>query len=262
MKKRSLLTSVVVSSVLVGALAFSGCGGSNKGDSGIPKVSDSRIGYVKKAEVTQTIKSGAAVEIPVTATDANGNNVEVAKIKISKGLDGCSEATPCSVKAVQTAAVAVSSEVKTKANNLRAEVPQPAKVRKVLFAGSLVISDDNVLKTQSEGQVGLIGDNCEMDVTVKLPAKALRPDDGGEVNVWDCDIMKIYVKPEGSAGYWATGNLIVEDHQGCHTKDRYVTFKFKGGLPADILIFALRMIEEGVEGGTTGVSGGTGGTGY
>ena len=73
--------------------------------------------------------------------------------------------------------------------------------------------------------------------------------------------MQIHVQTPGAGSYWITGELIVEDHQGCGIPNKYVTFKVRGGLPAHILIFAVSDRTDD-EDGTTGITGSTGGSGY
>ncbi len=261
MKKRSLLTSVVASTVLAGVMMMSGCGGSNA--STVDPKTGYVIDFVAESKVKQTIKSGSAVEFPVTGKTADGANVETATIKIIKGLDGCSEATPCSVEAVQKGVTILDAATKQKASALSASVPNVTKIPNadVLFAGSLDIKDSNSQVTLGEQDpVGNIAADCIMEVTVKLPAKALGLD-GKARNVWDCDIMQIHVTtPTG--GYWVQGSLIVKESQGCGVKDKYVTFKVTGGLPAHILIFALTNSDDRQSDAVTGSTGATGAGGY
>jgi len=94
MKKRSLLTSVVVSSVLLGALAFNGCGGSNS--SITSEVAKGGLKAGEGASAKATISAGKEGKTSLVQDLTSGSGAVVGTISFSKVMrDDGSCATGC-----------------------------------------------------------------------------------------------------------------------------------------------------------------------
>ena len=282
MKKRSLLTSVVVSSVLLGALAFSGCGGSNnsKSDEKLPT-----LGAGESATGSAKIVADASGNVNMAVNlESSKSGVKVAKATVKQvlldGKPACGAGSECTVVAKQISACQIDATSDSFTNALShvgdliagAGDRYDANKDMVVFGGTMQIQTTGFNQAALDLDVNMIG--CGSAISKdNTPIQAGFSNEGHTVDVFvQTADEAISTKSESEKkGFWIR-NVKIKDGKIQLTSEMIEEeFNKVGGVgkcldtPVTFTFFSIKPAEHGdgtpVE-NVTGITGSTGASSY
>ncbi len=283
MKKRSLLTSVVTSTVLAGVLMMSGCGGSNSVQvETLPNLGKDDSVAVGTSKILADSDGNLNIKIPLVSEN---NKVQVAEVIFSQvlknGVAACTQLVDnCEVKAKQVSACGIdaSSDAFIAAISHLEELKAGAGDRyddakdMVVFGGTLLIDAEGF-------------DECNMALSINMiDCGSAFKTDGGAVEAGfsnENHIVDVYVSAGTIAPYASTDsgkwmrNIRIKDGKILMTAEQLDSLK----LPATFTFYSIKdsdkdgttkddttkddtTKDDTTKDSTTGVTGATGGEGY
>jgi hypothetical protein len=257
MKKRSLLTSVVASSVVASVLVLSGCGGSH---ASAPKTLPTLDKSDPKASGSDKIVADSNGNLDATIDLISDNKkVQVAQVTFTKVLkDGgepaCTQASDnCEVEAKQISACGIdaSSDAFVEAKSHVLDLINEAGDRydnnesMIVFGGTLGLSCNGF-------------DDADMAIAINMIkcGTAFKADGGGVQSGFSNEniVVDVYVEEEGKDGRWLQAQ--VKDGKILLTREQLDTIT----LPVKFTFYTIYPRE--AKDGTTGITGSTGSGGY
>jgi hypothetical protein len=257
MKKRSILTSVVASSMLVSVLMISGCGGSSAGGvKTLPGLDSSDKNAGGSAKIIADSNGDLNTKIPLISTKQKEQVAEVTIKKVTKddGTAACTQSTDnckVTVKQITACGIDASDEAFTKAKAHVLDLQNVAGDRydankdMVVFGGIMTISCSGF-------------DNATVALSINMiSCGAAFTKDGTPVNAGfsnEGHIVDVYVEDADGNDKWIN-NIKIKDGKILIPSDKLDCIK----LPATFTFYS---IKDSTKDNTTGITGSTGAGGY